>query len=80
MIATFHQPADPHWDRERFFAGMLGRGFVTFRGSLTPSPSFRIGCMGAIDHRVMAAVVRAVGETVAELGVADCRPAPQAAE
>jgi hypothetical protein len=28
----------------------------------------------------MAAVMRAVGETVAELGVADCRPAPQAAE
>ena len=80
VIATFHQPADPHWDRERFFTGMLGRGFVTFRGSLTPSPSFRIGCMGAIDHRVMAAVVGAVGETVAELGVADCRPAPQAAE
>jgi hypothetical protein len=35
--------------------------------------------MGAIDAEVMAAVVRAVGEALAELGVGDGRPAPLAA-
>ena len=80
VIATFHQPADPRYERERFFEAMRRRGFVMFRGSLTASPSFRIGCMGAIDATVMAAVVGAVGAAMAELGVRDCRPAPLAAE
>jgi 2-aminoethylphosphonate-pyruvate transaminase len=75
VIATFHQPADPRYDRERFFQAMWRRGFVMFRGSLTPFPTFRIGCMGALDEAVMAAVVRAVGEAMAEIGVRDCRPA-----
>jgi 2-aminoethylphosphonate-pyruvate transaminase len=48
-----------------------------FRGSLTPFPTFRIGCMGAFDDKVMREVVRAVGEAMAEMGVTDCRPAHQ---
>jgi 2-aminoethylphosphonate-pyruvate transaminase len=75
VIATFHQPTDPRYDRERFFEAMWRRGFVMFRGSLTPFSTFRIGCMGALDEAVMAAVVRAVGEAMAEIGVRDCRPA-----
>jgi len=80
VIATFHQPADPNYDRERFFEAMWRRGFVMFRGSLTPFPTFRIGCMGAFDVGVMAQVVRAVGHAMAEMGVSDGRPAPRAAE
>jgi 2-aminoethylphosphonate-pyruvate transaminase len=43
VIATFHEPADPCWDRARLFALMQDRGFVMFRGGLTPFPSLRIG-------------------------------------
>ena len=35
MIATFHEPADPNYDRGRFFELMRQRGFVMFRGQLT---------------------------------------------
>jgi 2-aminoethylphosphonate-pyruvate transaminase len=77
VIATFHQPADPNYERERFFAAMWRRDFVMFRGSLTPFPTFRIGCMGAFDDKVMREVVRAVGEAMVEMGVTDCRPAHQ---
>ncbi len=77
VIATFHQPADPAYDRQRFFEAMWRRGFVMFRGSLTPFPSIRIGCMGAFDETVMREVVGAIGAAMAEMGVADCRPAPQ---
>jgi 2-aminoethylphosphonate-pyruvate transaminase len=80
VIATFHEPADPSYDRERFFDAVWRRGFVMFRGSLTPFPTFRIGCMGAFDETVMREVVRAIGEAMVELGVSDCRPAPAAAE
>ncbi len=76
VIATFHEPADPNYDRQRFFDAMWRRGFVMFRGSLTPFPSFRIGCMGAFDEEVMAGVVRAVRQSMAEIGVTDRRPAP----
>jgi hypothetical protein len=35
--------------------------------------------MGAFDETVMRAVVRAIGDAMAEMGVTDCRPAPQQA-
>ena len=76
VIATFHQPADPNYDRQRFFEAMWRQGFVMFRGSLTPFPSFRIGCMGAFDQDVMAEVVRAVGQSMAEMAVTNRQPAP----
>ena len=82
VIATFHAPADPNYDRGRFFELMWQRGFVMFRGQLTPEPTFRIGCMGAIDEAVMRRVVKGVEESMAAMGVRDCRPAgaPAAAE
>jgi 2-aminoethylphosphonate-pyruvate transaminase len=80
VIATFHEPADASYDRERFFEAMLRRGFVMFRGSLTAFPTFRIGCMGALDEAVMRGVVHAVGAAMAEMGVTDCRPAAAAAD
>ena len=75
VIVTFHEPADPNYDRERFFELMCQRGFVMFRGRLTREPTFRIGCMGAIDQAVMRQVVRAVAASMAAMGVRDCRPA-----
>jgi 2-aminoethylphosphonate-pyruvate transaminase len=82
VIATFHAPADPKYDRERLFELMWQRGFVMFRGQLTPGPTFRIGCMGAVDETVMRRVVEAVEAAMAAMGVQDCRPAysPAAAE
>jgi 2-aminoethylphosphonate-pyruvate transaminase len=82
VIATFHAPADPNYDRGRLFELMWQRGFVMFRGQLTPEPTFRIGCMGAIDDAAMHRVVEAVEAAMAAMGVRDCRPAaaPDAAE
>ena len=81
VIATFHEPADPRFDRARLFELMRERGFVIFRGSLTPFPSLRIGCMGAFDQATMREVVAAVEASLAAMGVTDCRPAarPEAA-
>ena len=78
VIATFHEPADPRFDRARLFELMRARGFVLFRGCLTPFPSLRIGCMGAFDQATMREVVRAIEASLAAMGVTDCRPAAQA--
>ena len=75
VIATFFEPADPNYDRERFFELMWARGLVLFRGRLTQAPTFRIGSMGAIDESAMARVVRAIAESMAAMGVRDGRPA-----
>jgi len=82
VIATFHEPADPRFDRARLFELMRGRGFVIFRGYLTPFPSLRIGCMGAFDQTAMRKVVAAIEASLAAMGVSDCHPAarPEAAE
>jgi 2-aminoethylphosphonate-pyruvate transaminase len=82
VIATFYEPADPNYDAERLFELMWRQGFAMFRGRLTPEPTFRIGCMGAIDETAMRAVVCAVATSMAAMGVRDCRPAagPAAAE
>jgi 2-aminoethylphosphonate-pyruvate transaminase len=82
VIATFHEPADPNYDRRRFFELMSQGGFVMFRGQLTHEPTFRIGCMGAIDEAVMGRVVHAVEAAMAVMGVRDCGPAgaPAAAD
>jgi 2-aminoethylphosphonate-pyruvate transaminase len=79
VIATFHEPGDPRYDRERFFEAMRRRGFILFRGCLTVAPTFRIGCMGAIDESVMRRVVDAIGGSMAEMGVRDGRPAGEVA-
>jgi 2-aminoethylphosphonate-pyruvate transaminase len=75
VIATFYEPADPNYDRERLFELMWQRGFVMFRGRLTKEPTFRIGCMGAFDETVMRQLVNAMEASMAALGVRDCRPA-----
>lgn len=75
VISTFYEPADPNYDRNRMFELMWQQGFVMFRGKLTAEPTFRIGCMGAIDETVMRRVVQAVAESMAAMGVRDCRPA-----
>jgi 2-aminoethylphosphonate-pyruvate transaminase len=82
VIATFYEPADPNYDRERLFELMWERGFVMFRGRLTRERTFRIGYMGAIDEAVMREVVNAMEQSMAAMGVRDCRPAaaPAAAE
>jgi 2-aminoethylphosphonate-pyruvate transaminase len=80
VIATFHQPADPNYDAQRFFEAMWRRGFVMFRGSLTPFPSFRIGCMGAFDEKVMREAVGAIDAAMVEMRVHHCRPAAAAAD
>lgn len=82
VIATFHEPADPRFERARLFDLMRERGFVIFRGYLTPFPTLRIGCMGVFDQATMREVVAAIEASLAAMGVSDCHPAmrPEAAE
>ncbi len=76
IITTFHAPADPAFEFGAFYTAMKARGFIIYPGKLTQVDSFRLGHIGQMDSPVMARVVAAVADSMATLGVRDCRPAP----
>ncbi len=76
IIVTFRLPGDPRFDFARFYAALATRGFLIYPGKLTAVPSFRIGCIGAIDEGDLRRAVAAVKASLAELGVESGAPAP----
>ncbi|TVQ57598.1 MAG: 2-aminoethylphosphonate--pyruvate transaminase [Rhodobacteraceae bacterium] len=74
IIVTFFQPADPAFAFPRFYAAMKARGFVIYPGKLTAVESFRLGCIGRIDTKVVGALLDAVAETLREMGVESAAP------
>jgi 2-aminoethylphosphonate-pyruvate transaminase len=74
IIQTFLTPRDPNFHFEQFYQALRVRGFTIYPGKLTKRPSFRIGTIGQIDERVIAAALQAIREVVTEMGVKDFAP------
>jgi len=75
IIVTFHMPADPKFQFQRFYDGLKERGYVIYPGKLTVADSFRIGCIGRIDQSHIRGALGAVREMLAEMGVRHGAPA-----
>ncbi len=75
IIVTFLMPADPAFDFQRFYDRLGEKGFLIYPGKLTVADSFRIGCIGRLGPEEMRAALRAIEETLAEMGVEDPAPA-----
>jgi 2-aminoethylphosphonate-pyruvate transaminase len=73
IIVTFHAPAHPAYDFQRFYAGAKARGFMLYPGKLTQVETFRVGCIGAIGRNEMRQAVEAIADTLRELGIPDGR-------
>ncbi len=78
VIVTFFTPAHPNFTFRRFYRLMKEKGFIIYPGKLTAADSFRIGCIGQIDGRVMRQVVRAAGEALEEMGAPSGAPGAEA--
>jgi 2-aminoethylphosphonate-pyruvate transaminase len=74
IIVTFFCPADPAFGFDRFYELMKAKGFIIYPGKLTVVDSFRVGCIGRMDHHVMARVVDAARTSLQEMGVASAAP------
>ena len=74
IIVTFFNPADLNFEFNRFYDLMKARGFIIYPGKLTVVDSFRVGCIGRMDHHVMARVVDAARTCLQEMGVASAAP------
>ena len=70
IIVTFHAPAHPAYDFQRFYQAAKARGFMLYPGKLTTVETFRVGCIGAIGAQEMRQAVAAVAEALAEMGIA----------
>lgn len=69
VVVNIHAPADPAWNLQAFVDALKARGVLISNFYNTPRPSFRVGCIGAIDPSDMAYAVAAMGEVLHELGI-----------
>lgn len=75
IITTFFCPADPAFAFSEFYDRMKARGFILYPGKLTVADSFRVGTIGRFDTGVIDAVLAAIRETLAGMGVVSAAPA-----
>jgi 2-aminoethylphosphonate-pyruvate transaminase len=69
VIVNVHAPDDPAWDLQAFVDALKSRGILISNFYNTPSPTFRVGCIGAITPDDMAGAVQAMDQALREIGV-----------
>jgi 2-aminoethylphosphonate-pyruvate transaminase len=69
IIVNVHAPADPAWDLQAFVDALKRRGFLISNFYNTIKPSFRVGCIGAIEPADMARAVAAMDRALDDIGV-----------
>ncbi|MCA8862896.1 MULTISPECIES: 2-aminoethylphosphonate--pyruvate transaminase [unclassified Halomonas] len=69
IITTFLSPPDPAFEFNTFYAALKERGFLIYPGKLTEVESFRIGCIGQLGTTVIAELLRAIQEALADMDV-----------
>ena len=74
IIVTFHAPAHPAYDFGDFYRRVRERGFILYPGKLTTVDTFRVGCIGAIGPESLRQAVKAIAESLREMGVRDAAP------
>jgi len=74
IIITVKMPADPAFDFQAFYNRLKDRGYIIYPGKLTVAPSFRIGCIGALNEQHMTGVLAVIREIVADMGINTAPP------
>lgn len=72
VVADYHHvlsPTDPAFEFNAFYAALKARGFLIYPGKLTEVESFRIGCIGQLDATVIAELLSAIQEALADMDV-----------
>jgi 2-aminoethylphosphonate-pyruvate transaminase len=69
VVVNIHAPPDPAWNLQAFVDALKARGVLISNFYNTPSPSFRVGCIGAVTPTDVAYAVAAMGEALRELGI-----------
>jgi 2-aminoethylphosphonate-pyruvate transaminase len=76
VIVNVHPPADPAWNLQAFVDALKVRQILISNFYNTPSPTFRVGCIGAITPDDMAGAVRAMDQALREIGIRNREAVP----
>jgi 2-aminoethylphosphonate-pyruvate transaminase len=69
IIVNVHAPADPAWNLQAFVDALKLRQVLISNFYTTESPTFRVGCIGAITQDDMAYAVQAMDQALREIGI-----------
>jgi 2-aminoethylphosphonate-pyruvate transaminase len=69
VIVVAHAPADRAWNLQAFVDALKLRGILISNFFNTPTPTFRVGCIGAITPDDTAGAVQAMGHALREIGI-----------
>ena len=69
IVVNIHAPDDPAWRLQAFVDALKVRGVVISNFFNTATPSFRVGCIGAVSPGQMAGAAEAMGAALADIGV-----------
>jgi 2-aminoethylphosphonate-pyruvate transaminase len=62
IIATFRPRPDRPFDFDALYSRLAAQGLVIYPGKLTDTPTFRVGCIGALRDSDFDALVAAIAE------------------
>jgi len=69
IVVNVHAPDDAAWNLQNFVDALKRRGVLISNFYNTETPTFRVGCIGAITPSDMARAVGAIGEALDEMGI-----------
>jgi 2-aminoethylphosphonate-pyruvate transaminase len=69
IITSFRYPADTRFDFAEFYNRLSEKGFVIYPGKVSDANCFRIGTIGRIFSSDVSALLRAVGQVIADMGL-----------
>jgi len=69
IITSFHYPDHPNFDFPRFYEALSRRDFVIYPGKVSDADCFRIGHIGRIFAPDVQALLAAIEDVLAEMGV-----------
>jgi 2-aminoethylphosphonate-pyruvate transaminase len=74
IIQTVLAPRSATFDFSRFNTALREKGFAISAGNLAHRPSFRIGCIGKVDEKIMRQLVIAIEDVMNEMDVRSFAP------
>jgi len=69
IITSFRYPTDPNFSFETFYQHLNDKGYVIYPGKVSNADCFRIGSIGRLFPSDVHDLLRAIRETIDEMGV-----------
>jgi 2-aminoethylphosphonate-pyruvate transaminase len=69
IITSYRYPTDPRFDFHAFYSRLSEQGFIIYPGKVSDADCFRIGTIGRLFPEDFAALLRAIHDVIAGMGL-----------